>query len=164
MKILIENEHMQITYTEKQDISFVVGAEQNQENAGYIEDWSFEQHEESLNDTDILHLIFKNVDGQSVGYAIIKGLTNKNDSVELVRIVITEKGFGYGKIALSLIKEWCFEIKKAHRLWLDVLEYNERAQHVYESQGFIREGVLRECVKIDDTYHSLVVMSVLSQI
>ena len=163
MKILIENDCIQITYTEKENIPFIVEAEQNHENVKYVAQWSLEQHENALNDADILHLLLKSVHGQNIGYAIIKGITNPNQSIELMRIVIINKGLGYGKLALSLIKKWCFEIKKAHRLWLDVIEYNVRAQHVYESQGFTREGILRECMKVGDTYHSLVVMSILSQ-
>jgi len=163
MKILIENDSIQIAYTRKQDIPFVVKIEREQENAMYVGQWSFNQHEEALNDADILHLLIKNSDEQNVGFAIIKGMTNQNDSIELMRIVIASKGSGYGKSALSLIKKWCFEIKKAHRLWLDVRENNVRAQHVYETQGFIREGILRECIKVGNAYQSLVVMSILSQ-
>jgi len=163
VRILIENDYIQIIYTEKQDIPFIIEVERSQENAEYVAQWSFKQHENSLNDTDILHLIFKSVDGQNIGYAIIKGITNPNDNIELMRIVIANKGLGYGKLALSLIKKWCFEIKEAHRFWLDVIEYNVRAQHVYESQGFIREGILRECIKIGGIYQSLVGMSILSE-
>jgi len=46
LKVLIENDYIQITYTEKKDIPFVVETEQNQENAEYIVNWSFEMHEE----------------------------------------------------------------------------------------------------------------------
>jgi len=132
---------------EKQDFPFMIEAEQNKENAMFVGQWTLEQHEKAINDIDILYLLFKNNDGQNIGYAIIKGLINPNDSIELMRIVITDKGLGVGKHALSLIKKWCFEINKAHRLWLDVRVNNVRAQHVYKSQGFICEGILRECVK-----------------
>jgi RimJ/RimL family protein N-acetyltransferase len=46
-------------------------------------------------------------------------------------------------------------------LWLDVFEHNARARHVYRSVGFVEEGVLRECVKQQERYASLVVMSIL---
>jgi len=163
MRILIENDHIQIQYTEPQDISFVVQAETEQENAQYIGQWSFEEHKNALDDVDILHLLIKNRAGESVGYIILKGMTNSNDSIEFMRIVITEKGYGYGASALSLIKKWCFEARHAHRLWLDVQEDNTRAQHVYKSQGFKREGLLRECMKVGDNYKSLVVMAMLAQ-
>ena len=100
MKILIENDSIQIAYTRKQDIPFVVKIEREQENAMYVGQWSFNQHEEALNDADILHLLIKNSDEQNVGFAIIKGMTNQNDSIELMRIVIASKGSGYGKSAL----------------------------------------------------------------
>ena len=163
MRKLIKNDDIQIIYTEKQDIAFVVETERDQENAMYIGQWSYEQHENALDDLDILHLLVKNISGHNVGYVIIKGITNQNDSIELMRIVITDKGFGYGKSAVSLIKKWCFEIQQAHRLWLDVREDNIRAQHVYEVQGFKREGILRECIKTESSYQSLVVMSILSK-
>ena len=162
MSVLTENESIQLVYTEKEDISFVVKAEQEKENAKYICQWSAEQHINAIDDGDILHLIVKNAEGSSVGYAIIKGMANPNNSIELMRIVITEKGFGYGQDVLSLIKKWCFEERKAHRLWLDVQEDNRRAQHVYKTLGFRREGILRECMKAGGVYKSLVVMSILA--
>ena len=162
MRVLIENSHIQMVYTEPSDIPFVVQAETEQENAQYIGQWSFEQHTSALSDADTLHLLVKNMDGENVGYVIIRGVESANDNIELMRIVITQKGAGYGKNAMLLIKKWCFEVRCAHRLWLDVRENNFRAQHVYQSQGFIREGVLRECVKVKDAYESLVLMSMLS--
>ena len=163
MKLLIENDRIQILHTEPQDISFVLQVEMEQENAQYVGQWSFEQHMNALGDIDILHLLVKNMAGKNVGYMILKGMTDPNDSIEFMRVVVTEKGLGYGKNVLSLIKKWCFEVRHAHRLWLDVRENNDRAQHVYESQGFKREGILRECVKMENHYESLVVMAMLAQ-
>jgi len=162
MGILIENESVQLVRTETQDIPFVLQAEAEQENAQYIGQWSPAQHTSALADADILHLLVKNIAGESVGYVILRGLTSPDDSIEFMRLVITAKGFGYGKSVLSLIKKWCFEVQKAHRLWLDVRENNHRAQHVYQSQGFQRKGILRECVKVGNSYESLVVMAILS--
>ena len=96
-----------------------------------------------------------------MGYLILAGLENANLSIELRRIVVTDKSKGYGKEALRLIKKLAFEQLKAHRLWLDVKGHNLRAKHIYEFEGFVVEGVLRECVKIEETFESLVVMSML---
>jgi len=162
VSVILENDTVQLLRTEMHHIPFVVQAESEHENASYIEKWSFEQHESALDNADTLHLIVKNATDEYVGYVILKGLSNPNDSIELTRIVITVKDFGYGKNVLSLIKKWCFEVKKAHRLWLDVKESNHRAQYVYKSQGFKQEGILRECFKSGNTYESLVVMAILS--
>ena len=161
MRLLIKNNNIEIVYTQKEDLLYVLDAEREQENAKYVGQWSFEQHEKALDDEDTLHLIVKNISGKKIGYIIMKGITNQNDSIEFMRIVITDKGYGYGKDAISLIKKWCFEIKHAHRLWLDVRENNVRAQHVYQSLGFKREGILRECIKLQNSYHNLIVMSIL---
>ena len=89
------------------------------------------------------------------------GLKNPNHKIELKRLIITDKGKGYGKETLRLIKSLTFGQLGAHRLWLDVRSNNPRAKHVYESEGFVVEGILRESVYSDGQYLSLSVMSVL---
>ena len=51
----------------------------------------------------------------------------------------------------------------AHRFWLDVFVSNERARHLYASLGFQADGVLREAVKRDGAFHSLILMSILKR-
>ncbi len=72
------------------------------------------------------------------------GLTNPNKVLEFRRFTITEKGQGFGREALQLLKNLCFEQLKFHRLWLDVFEDNAIAIKLYESEGFLHEGTLRE--------------------
>ena len=163
VKIFAQNDYINLAYTRPEDIPFVVEAETNPANSTFIGRWPNEQHLDALSDGDILHLVVKNNDGQNVGYVIIRGLENKNDCIELFRIVITQKDSGYGQNVFELVKTWCFEERKAHRLWLDVRPENARAQHVYEKQGFVREGVLRECIKEEGGYKSLILMGLLSR-
>jgi RimJ/RimL family protein N-acetyltransferase len=59
------------------------------------------------------------------------------------------------------ILDYVFQELQAHRLWLDVFETNTRAQHVYESLGFRREGVLREAIYRDGEYHTQWLMAIL---
>lgn len=54
-----------------------------------------------------------------------------------------------------------FEKLRAHRLWLDVKEHNRTARLLYESIGFVVEGVLRDCIQVQQTYESLVIMGIL---
>jgi RimJ/RimL family protein N-acetyltransferase len=49
----------------------------------------------------------------------------------------------------------------AHRFWLDVKSLNVRAQALYRSEGFVEEGRLRDSVKTDEGYDSLILMSML---
>ncbi|WP_316252073.1 MULTISPECIES: GNAT family protein [Bacillus cereus group] len=91
------------------------------------------------------------------------GLRNPNQSMELMRITINSKGKGYGIEALKIIKDWAFNKFKANRLWLDVKVNNERALHIYKKQGFTVEGTLRECLKSNNGYESLHIMSILKR-
>ena len=52
---------------------------------------------------------------------------------------------------------------KYHRLWLDVYTDNEIAINLYRSEGFVQEGILRECKKSGDEYRSMVIMSMLER-
>lgn len=40
---------------------------------------------------------------------------------------------------------------------------NKIAQAVYKKSGFVVEGILRECLKVDSKYDSLIIMSILQQ-
>ena len=149
--------------TTENDLDFVIRAEQNQENSPFITQWTKQQHSEALSNQDIAHFIIKTItDNFYVGYVILAGITSPNQTIEILRLVITEKNKGYGRETLKLIKKMSFEELSAHRLWLDVKEDNLRAKKVYQSEGFIIEGCLRECLKTSDKWESLIIMSILS--
>jgi len=148
--------------TLESDIDFVLSAENADENLPFIIAWTREQHMHALSNRDLQHLIIERcVDAGPVGYVILAGLGQVHQSIELRRMVVTEKNKGYGREALRLIKKKAFEELCAHRLWLDVKDHNLHARHVYESEGFIVEGVLRECIKSTGKFESLVVLSIL---
>ncbi len=148
--------------TEEKDIAYVLGAEAGEENAPYVAQWSRQQHLDAIEDVDIKHIIIEETEnGSIIGYAIIAGIKSNHNAIELRRIVITEKGRGYGRRALQLIKALSFNEWGAHRLWLDVREKNQRAQSLYMSEGFVKEGLLRECVLCQGGYESIYIMSIL---
>ncbi|MDU1538304.1 MAG: GNAT family protein [Paeniclostridium sordellii] len=161
-KVIKESDLIRLRLTQYEDLEFVIGAENESENAQYIGNWSKTQHLESLSNSDILHLIIEDSKkGKPIGYIIMAGLDNPNHNIEFKRFVICDKGKGFGKEPLRLIKEYSFNELRAHRLWLDVRYKNKRAQNVYKSQGFKEEGILRECILYKGNYESLIVMSIL---
>lgn len=160
--MILKSEILTFRNTELRDIDFVCSLESNEENAKFIIPWSKEKHEKAIENTDILHLIVQGGKGNHpVGYMIIAGLENPDLSIELVRITIRDKGKGYGKESIRLIKEWVFTKHNANRLWLDVKVNNLRAFNLYKKQGFVVEGTLRECIKKDKGFESLYIMSIL---
>ena len=50
----------------------------------------------------------------------------------------------------------------AHRRWLDVKPFNDRARALYRSEGFVEEGLLRDALREPDgSFQDLVIMSIL---
>ena len=161
-QIVDKSDRLIIRLTQEDDIEYVIAAEREEDNAQYVGQWTKEQHINALTQKDNMHLIFEAKDtARPVGYAIIAGLENSDGSIELRRIVITDKGKGFGRESLKLIKKIVFEQLECHRLWLDLRYKNLRAQNLYQSEGFTREGVLRECIFYNGHYESLIVMSIL---
>ncbi|MCU0536949.1 MAG: GNAT family N-acetyltransferase [Hydrococcus sp. Prado102] len=153
--------NLRISNTEEADIDYILEAESDNENSQYIIPWSREHHFQAMKNPDIAYLIIQ--DGMKVGYAILAGLLEPNQSIEFRRIVITKEGKGYGKATVEIVKKLAFDTYLAHRLWLDVKIQNYRAQAIYSRAGFIVEGTLRECLKLGDKYESLIVMLMLQQ-
>ncbi|MFS0749266.1 GNAT family N-acetyltransferase [Oceanobacillus sp. 1P07AA] len=144
------------------DIGYMISVENNEENKPHILPWTEEQHRETMQEEDSYYLIVvEKITNRNVGFIILKGLTNTNKSIELVRIAIEIKDKGIGKEALSLIKVWAFNSFEAHRMWLEVKTDNKKAINLYKKEGFTVEGTLRECLKVGETYESLHVMSLL---
>ncbi|MNI32862.1 Spermidine N(1)-acetyltransferase [compost metagenome] len=160
-EVLIQSHSIQFRKTMIMDLDYVINAENDEESRNYVAQWSREKHIAAIESRDQLHIVIENLDGEKIGYMILAGLTNDNDCIELTRINISHKGQGYGKQSIRLIQKFVFHHLNAHRLWLDVKDFNDRAKYVYESSGFIVEGLLRECIKKNNTYDSLFIMGIL---
>jgi diamine N-acetyltransferase len=141
------------------DVDFILALEADPAAAPFIEAWPAARHRAALADPDIAHL--QVVDhGQRAGFVILAGLTNPNDCVELRRIVVDPPGRGLGRTVLALVLDYA-AIHGAHRLWLDVKPDNARARRLYTALGFEEEGILRDALKADAGYESLILMAML---
>lgn len=142
------------------DIDFISRLEADPENSSFITAWPGDRHVFAMHDENFLHAIVLH-EGIAVGFVILSGLKNANQSIEFMRVVIADKGRGLGRTALRAVKKLCFDELKAHRLWLDVKTFNERAQNLYQSEGFVIEGTMRDCLKVGDEFQSLTLLSIL---
>lgn len=149
--------------TIENDLESVLRMERDDANADFIRQWPPEKHKRAIRDPNLEHLVVKrNSDQRIVGYIILVGLEDPDNSIEFKRIVIAHKGKGYGRQAVQLVKRFAFEKCRCHRLWLEVMEHNSRAFKLYESEGFTPEGIHREAVKKGGRYLTLRVMSMLA--
>lgn len=162
--------------TLQSDITYVLSLEQDADNLPFITPWERTQHEAAIRIPDMRHFI---VEGgaafEPVGFMILIGCRNPHDSIELKRMVIQGKGQGLGRAALRVAKRLAFDELGAHRFWLDVKSRNVRAKALYDSEGFVVEGMLREAVRLEpprsagaraageaaDQFDSLIVLSML---
>jgi diamine N-acetyltransferase len=127
-----------------------------------------EAHEAAFRNPDVAYLSAFTLpptadDRRWVGFVLLKGLSSRNKSIELKRIIVVDPGRGYGRAVMLAVIRHTFEELRAHRLFLDALEDNARARHLYRSLGFREEGVQREAIRRDDGYQSLVMMSLLDR-
>jgi RimJ/RimL family protein N-acetyltransferase len=67
-------------------------------------------------------------------------------------------GRGYGREAVSLLVDYAFRLRNAHKVSLSVLANNERAIRAYAAVGFVEEGRRRQHVWSDGRYLDLVLM------
>lgn len=148
---------IELIRTTEEQLDFVMHYEALEAEEGYVIKWSKEDHLRALIRESTYHMIILE-DSQPVGYLI---MNTESDNLELMRLVISKKNKGYGTQTLEKIKSIAFNELNCHRLWLDVRMHNENAIRLYEKLGFVREGVLREAVKYNDHYISVLVMSIL---
>jgi diamine N-acetyltransferase len=140
----------------------VLSLETDPANLPFITPWERTQHEAAIRFPDFRHFVIEGGEGlEPVGFLILIGCRSRNQSLELKRMVVQHKGQGYGRAALRVAKKVAFDDLAAHRFWLDVRTHNVRAKALYDGEGFVQEGLLRESVRGADGFESLVVMSML---
>lgn len=139
---------MRIRPTNEKDIPGVRAMESAPDSCPWVYQWTEAQHLSALEDKDTAHWMLENDSGTTVGYCILKGLQNAFGVVELMRIVIGPTGQGLGREAMEAVIWKVFTELKARRLWLDVVDTNDRATRLYEDLGFAHEGTLRESALI----------------
>jgi RimJ/RimL family protein N-acetyltransferase len=146
------------------DLDFVISVEQDAANRPFITPWERTQHEGAIRFPDSRHFVVEAGAGYpSAGFTILQGCRNPHRSIELKRMVLlpSSQGAGIGRLCIRLLATMTFRDLGAHRFWLDVKARNLRAQALYRSEGFVEEGRLRESVRTDDGFDSLIVMSML---
>jgi diamine N-acetyltransferase len=160
--ILASSDRIRLRVSRPSDLDFVLEAENHPDNRDFITQWTREQHRKAMESADSAHVIIE-ADLQPSGYMLMSGLNHPARSIELLRLVVTEKGKGFGRDVLKLAKRCAFTRWNAHRLWLDVRSNNPRARQLYESEGLQVEGTLRDCILVNGEYVSVTILSMLEE-
>jgi RimJ/RimL family protein N-acetyltransferase len=110
-------------------------------------------------------LMFSKESNKMIGEVVINDIYRNNRSANL-RIAINRKedfSKGYGSEAMLLTLNYGFGMLNLHRIELDVFSFNERAIHVYEKMGFVREGIRRDGWFFNNRYYDMITMSILEE-
>ncbi|WP_187434350.1 GNAT family N-acetyltransferase [Paenibacillus methanolicus] len=143
---MTRSKRMLLRRTHPQDISAILEMERHPDNERFVHQWEPEEHMAAVRSERHLHIVIENLSGRPIGYMIAAGFQPESDEMELIRLVVGEKGKGYGKEALKLIMGLVFRELNKKRLWLDVRASNERARNLYVSVGFYEEPARQRTV------------------
>lgn len=163
-EVLIEDKRLRLRRADIADLSYIMELQSDPENRNFIVPFDESYHRKIIESngsekSDVI--IEERKTDLVVGYFMLRELNSP--CAEFTHVIIEEKGQGYGREALNLLLKWTFKLKKYHRVWVDCKEYNEVALHLYESLGFVREGLLREIIMTKGNYENLIVFGMLDR-
>ena len=164
--LLIEGKRLRLRRATVDDINYIMALQFAPENLKFIVPFDREYHEEIIksDNTQAVDVIIEERETNfAAGYFMIRGLDNDAKETEWTHVIIGRKGLGYGHEAMKLLKAWTFLKKKSHRAWLDCKDYNEVAIHLYESEGLVREGLIRDTLLTDGVYENLLIFGILDR-
>jgi [ribosomal protein S5]-alanine N-acetyltransferase len=111
----------------------------------------------------VVFAIRKTEEPAIIGYVQINGINSVHRSAELGIRIGEEKhrSQGYGKEALGLAVEFCWNHLNLNRVQLVVFKHNHRAIAAYKAVGFKKEGLLKKAAFIGGSWVDLVLMAAL---
>lgn len=119
-----------------------------------------------LNRANSIRCAIVKEDGDAIiGLVSLVSIDYLNQSAEF-HIMIGNKenrGKGIGKFAVQSMLNHAFYNMNLHRIELTVLESNKKAQKLYESCGFIREGIKRNSKYKNGKFESMYIYSILKE-
>jgi diamine N-acetyltransferase len=112
-----------------------------------------------------VRLAITTVDHQFIGNVYLLNIHPINRTAEF-SIVISDKRYwsqGIGAEVARRVLHHAFQDLNLNRVYLYVLNNNDRAIRLYEKIGFRREGRMEEAVYKNGAYHDLLLMAVLKR-
>jgi catechol 2,3-dioxygenase-like lactoylglutathione lyase family enzyme/ribosomal protein S18 acetylase RimI-like enzyme len=142
------------------DIPFIMACERRPEYEHFVGRWPEEKHRTVMADKEFRYLVAGDASGP-LGFAILHETWLRPRNLYLKRVAVHDAGQGHGKRVLTALTDWVFANTDTHRFWLEVIEANLRARHVYRSLGWAEEGIVREGFEDNGARGSFVQMSIL---
>lgn len=104
-------------------------------------------------------------DGTYLGEVVLNDLDPFNRKMGF-RIALSGAGVygrGYGSEATKAVVDYGLNVVGLHRIELEVVDFNTRAQRAYSKAGFQEEGLLKEAWYWDGEWSDVVIMAVVGR-
>lgn len=125
------------------DIAFIMACERRPDYEHFVGRWSEEKHRAVMADKDFRYLLA--AEGEApLGFVILHSTWLRPQNLYLKRIAVHDADRGHGKRVLGAVTDWVFAETDTERFWLEVVQANPRARHVYLSLGWTQEGIVRD--------------------
>ncbi|CAJ2508957.1 Uu.00g139830.m01.CDS01 [Anthostomella pinea] len=72
-----------------------------------------------------------------------------------ISIASEHQNKGYGREAINWALEWAFRWGAMNRVDINAASYNERAVMLYQSIGFVEEGIIRKALFMNGEFHNI---------
>jgi RimJ/RimL family protein N-acetyltransferase len=119
----------------KNELKTFAAMEQQPHAETFINGVELATHQRDFDNDEIIYLSIENDKHELVGYFIL-AMAPGDKTVEFRRILIDQHQRGIGQIAIEKMENYCREVLKARRVWLDVYEDNLKGKHIYEKLGY----------------------------
>jgi diamine N-acetyltransferase len=121
-----------------EDLDFITALERNPENRDFIGQWSDGEHLAAIAcENRREHWIIEH-DGLPAGYLIAYDCREREAGFHVKRLLVEEKNRGIGREALGQFGAHVFGLEGVSCVWLNVRDFNARAQKVYSKLGYVR--------------------------
>jgi RimJ/RimL family protein N-acetyltransferase len=149
---LLRGQFVLVRLTEECDAEQIVGWRNAPEAARWLYQWkplTVQDHlawfRKARERGDLL-VNFETLEGEAVGCSSIHAFDHEGTSAECGRICAARVGGNPAGMyeGLYLLHRLCFEALGMVRTWSRVATENERSWHLFQSLGYVEEGVLRK--------------------
>ena len=109
--------------------------------------------------------IIDNADMKPIGIVVLDNIKWEYRNCE-IGVAIYDKNSrrkGYGTDAVATAVKFCFDDMNMHLVYLRVNENNRAAADLYESLGFVKEGLLKDRCFKDGKYSNIIIMSKINE-
>ena len=117
------------------------------------------------NDSNFRYIIAdKSKIEKAYGNAIISRIDWKNRGCSIdIKLSQEFQGNGYGTETITLLIKYTFEELNMHRIFVNILEYNNQSIRLFEKMGFVKEGMQRKAIYKNGRYNNLLMYSLLKE-